>query len=82
MAEQERPFAAYQEQIPESHRSRGWRVRHLWTATTMVGGLTLYMAWLTDGSRPRRSVASEPRESEEAAVDDAVRKLMRLEPLA
>lgn len=82
MAEQERLPAAYQEQIPGAHRSRGWRVLYIRSGTTMVGGLTLYVARLIDGSRPRRSVESEPRESEEAAVDAAVRELMRLEPLA
>lgn len=76
MAEQERPFAAYQLRIPEAYRSRGWRVLYTRTVIAMVGGLTLYMARLIDGSRPRRSVESEPRESEEAAVDDAVQKLI------
>ena len=82
MSEQQRPLAKYHQRIPEAHRSLGWRVQFTSLGTTMVGGLTLHKARLTNGARGRpRYVDSGYLETEEAAVDDAIQKLMRLEPL-
>ncbi len=85
MTERKRPLREYHERIPEDYRSRGWRVLSIAISSGEAeGGIgpTLYAARLTNGSRNDvRYVDSDILESREDAVDDAVRKLMRLEPL-
>lgn len=85
MTERESSLAVYHQRIPEAYRSRGWRVLSIAISYGEAeGGIgpTLYAVRLTNSSvRGGRYVDSVVRHSREDAVDDAVRELMRLEPL-
>lgn len=76
----------YHERIPDAYRAGGWRVLAIAVSPGEAeGGIgpTLYTAVLSNRSAPDAPrVQSGVCRSREEAVDDAVRELMRLEPLA
>ncbi len=85
MPERERPVAKYHERIPEECRSRGWRILSIAISSGEAqGGIgpTLYAVRLTNGVWGNaRYVDSDILGNREEAVDDAVRKLIAIDPI-